>query len=188
MTRFTFTSVVCAESITEISSSTGLRKSSAILASACSTASRSMIGLIRSRRRPTGRRASWTKLRGNALEVGGHLVRILRLEQPADHLLRVWIRRRPDRGRSRVDRVRRASGARPPPVEQAQNAPCRPSYGMPTLPALTKRIPSTSRSNWTCVCPPTTTRSSTPSSAARKRSSGETLVRISSSSRGEPWQ
>ena len=28
---------------------------------------------------------------------------------------------------------------------------------MPTLPALTKRIPSTTRSNWTCVCPPTTT-------------------------------
>ena len=48
VTRFTFTSVVCAESITEISSSSGLRKRSAICASACSTASRSITGRIRS--------------------------------------------------------------------------------------------------------------------------------------------
>ena len=48
VTRLTFTSVVCAESITETSSSSGLRKRSAIVASACSTASRSMIGRIRS--------------------------------------------------------------------------------------------------------------------------------------------
>ena len=48
MTRFTFTSVVCAESITETSSSSGLRNGNAIFASACSTASRSMTGRIRS--------------------------------------------------------------------------------------------------------------------------------------------
>jgi hypothetical protein len=48
VTRFTLTSVVCAESITETSSSSGLWNVSAIFASACSTASRSMIGRIRS--------------------------------------------------------------------------------------------------------------------------------------------
>ena len=75
VTRLTFTSVVCAESITETSSSSGLRNVSAIVASACSTASRSMIGRIRSRFGPTRFRASLTKLRGNELE------RVARLTQ-----------------------------------------------------------------------------------------------------------
>ncbi len=60
MTRFTLTSVVCAESITETSSSTGERKRSAIAASACSAFSRSMIGRMRSRFGPTRLRASRT--------------------------------------------------------------------------------------------------------------------------------
>ena len=60
MTLFTFTSVVCAESITETSSSSGLAKRSAIAASGCSAFSRSMIGPIRSRFGPTRLRASLT--------------------------------------------------------------------------------------------------------------------------------
>src|SRR5947209_1878403 len=46
-------------------SSTGLPNRSAIFASACSTASSSMIGRMRSRFGPTRFRASLTKLRGN---------------------------------------------------------------------------------------------------------------------------
>jgi hypothetical protein len=55
-----FTSVVCAESITDTSSSSGERNFSAIVASGWAAARRSMIGRMRSRRRPTGRRASRT--------------------------------------------------------------------------------------------------------------------------------
>ena len=58
VTRLTFTSVVWAESITETSSSSGFAKRSAIRASACSAASRSITGRIRSRFGPTFRRAS----------------------------------------------------------------------------------------------------------------------------------
>src|SRR5690349_3562527 len=68
VTLLTFTSVVCAESITEISSSSGLRNRSAIAASACSTASRSMTGRMRCFFGPTHFRASRTKLRGTQLE------------------------------------------------------------------------------------------------------------------------
>ena len=69
----------------------------------------------------------------------------------------------------------------------AQNAPRRPSYGMPTLPAFTKRgAPGTRRSNCTCVWPPTTVRLD-----ARERghdlSSGVIRVRISSSEPGVAW-
>ena len=55
VTRFTVTSVVCAESITEIRSSTSLRNRSAIIASGCSAASRSSTGRMRSRFGPTRR-------------------------------------------------------------------------------------------------------------------------------------
>jgi hypothetical protein len=58
VTRFTFTSVVWAESITETRSSTSLWKRSAIAASACSASKRSMIGTIRARFGPTRLRAS----------------------------------------------------------------------------------------------------------------------------------
>jgi hypothetical protein len=53
-------SVVCAESITETSSSSGLAKTSAIDASAYSRSSRSTIGPIRARFGPTRLRASAT--------------------------------------------------------------------------------------------------------------------------------
>src|SRR4051794_26565844 len=52
--------------MTEISSSSGVWKRSAIFASACSTASRSITGSIRAFFGPTRRRASRTKLRGTA--------------------------------------------------------------------------------------------------------------------------
>ena len=58
VTRLTFTSVVCAESITATSSSRSERDLSAIVASGCAAASRSMIGLIRSRFGATRLRAS----------------------------------------------------------------------------------------------------------------------------------
>ena len=58
MTRLTFTSVVCAESITETRSSSGLANVSAIFASACSTASRSITGPMRAFFGPTRFRAS----------------------------------------------------------------------------------------------------------------------------------
>jgi hypothetical protein len=58
----TFTSVVCAESITATSNSTSERKWSAMRASACSAFSRSMIGRIRAFFGPTRLRASATKL------------------------------------------------------------------------------------------------------------------------------
>ena len=60
MTLFTFTSVVCAESITATSSSSSERERSAIEASGCASFSRSTIGPIRSRFGPTRRRASLT--------------------------------------------------------------------------------------------------------------------------------
>ena len=140
-----------------------------------------MIGRIRSRLRPTGRRASRTKLRGNALEVRRHLVRVLRLEQPACRP-----RRRPGIPLARIAAAAASTAygvcrsSTSSPSSNAQNAPGRPSYGMPTLPALTKRIPSISRSNWTCVCPPTTSRSSTPVERGPKplvrRDAGQDLV------------
>jgi hypothetical protein len=63
VTRLTLTSVVCADSITATSSSRGDRDLSAIVASGCAAASRSMISGTRARFGPTRRRASWTKLR-----------------------------------------------------------------------------------------------------------------------------
>ena len=72
VTRLTFTSVVWAESITETSSSSGLRNVSAIVASACSTASRSMIGRIRCFFGPTRLRASCDEAtRHSSLAAGG---------------------------------------------------------------------------------------------------------------------
>jgi hypothetical protein len=59
---------------------------------------------------------------------------------------------------------------------------------MPTLPGLTERTPATARSNWMWVCALTSTRSSTPASAARMRASGVANVISSSSLRGDPWQ
>ena len=137
------------------------------------------------RRDPHGR----TLPRSFALrfEVGGHLVRVLRLEEPADLLLGVRIGRRADPSHRVVDVVGRSAqlhvGA-----EQRPEAPRRPSYGMPTLPALTYRRPATARSTCTWTWPATTTRSSTPASAAANASSGVTRVTISSSRRGVAWQ
>src|SRR5947209_2601195 len=63
VTRLTFTSVVWAESMTDTSSSSGLRNVRAMAASWCSSASRSTIGRMRARFGPTRLRASATKLR-----------------------------------------------------------------------------------------------------------------------------
>src|SRR5438093_5579190 len=66
VTRLTFTSVVCAESITATSSSRSHRDLSAMVASGYAAARRSMIGRMRARFGPTRLRASLTKLRGPA--------------------------------------------------------------------------------------------------------------------------
>jgi len=60
VTRFTVTSVVCAERITETRSSRSVRKRSAITASGCAAARRSITGRTRSFFGPTRRRASRT--------------------------------------------------------------------------------------------------------------------------------
>ena len=67
---------------------------------------------------------------------------------------------------------------RPPQIDVRPDAapstrPRTPSYGSPTLPALTSRGPPGSRrSNCTWVCPQTTTAASVPASAAATSSSG----------------
>src|SRR3954471_7259281 len=57
---------------------------------------------------------------------------------------------------------------------------------MPTLPALTSLVRSTTRSYCMCVCAVKTIRSSTPARNSRTRSSGVRTVTHSSSPRGEP--
>src|SRR4051794_3750816 len=59
---------------------------------------------------------------------------------------------------------------------------------MPTLPALTARRPSTSRSNGMCVGPSTAVRPSTPWRPSRHTASGLSTSTISSSRRGVAWQ
>src|SRR5262249_42834809 len=71
-----------------------------------------------------------------------------------------------------------------PPSTSAQKAASSPSYGRPTLPALTKRTAPICRSCCMCVCPATTARCWTPARIASRSSSGVAGVTISSSLRG----
>ncbi len=81
--------------------------------------------------------------------------------------------------------MRRSSTSGP---RSAQRAPGSCSYGIPTLPPFTQRIPPTTRSICECVWPARTTSASTPSRIAASRSSGVTSVTISVSLAGVPWQ
>ena len=82
--------------------------------------------------------------------------------------------------------TRRSSNARPP-CHSAYAAPTSPSSGIPTLPGLTRYVPSgPSRWNWMWLCPKTMVRLWTP--ASRSRSSGPgSLAKLSSSRSGQPW-
>src|SRR5829696_3895586 len=82
--------------------------------------------------------------------------------------------------------VRRSSGS--PSATHSQRAAPSPSYGRPTLPALTKRTPPTRRSSCWWVWPATTTGASTPASTCAQRSGDDSRVSISSSRRGLAWQ
>ncbi len=69
----------------------------------------------------------------------------------------------------------------------AQYAPV-PPYGMPTLPGLTNRRQSASRSNGMWVWPSTTVRSAVPAKASLYRCTGESTSTISVSLRVLAWQ
>src|SRR4051794_35307378 len=87
---------------------------------------------------------------------------------------------------SRSYAVRRWSGT--PSTTASQNAPGAPSYGMPTLPALTHCVAPERWTNWRWTWPPTTTGASTPDRISASRSGAVRGVTISSSERGVPWQ
>ena len=106
-----------------------------------------MIGRIRSRFGPTRRRASRTKLRATSDERLEHGERLRPRRRPSSRFSRVSSSRprasrtRAIRSAARLAVVLRSAAARRPGPSSAQYAPGDASYGMPTLPALTTRLP-----------------------------------------------